>query len=477
MDYNLANRTRAGGERLTTRGQFLRGAAAAGAGVALLGAASKRRVVQAAAAGPRPNVVLVLADDLDRYVYARMARMRGWFGEGGLSFENFFTTTSVCVVSRCTFLTGKYAHNHGVTQNTGGASKFRDTYQDRSTVATWMKDAGYVTWFGGKYLNSSAQAYGTGYTPPGWGSFAHYASETRAIENGRKVDFSPQLYTPWLANRAVAFLRNRGANSPPFFMEIATKDPHEPMQYRDAYADDYRSVKLPDPPSFNEADLSDKPAWVQEGAPISAQEKLGLEVEFRERLRAMKMTEDLVARVLANVPPNTYVLFASDNGFHQGLHRIHMRKWTPYTEACRVPFAVRGPGVAAGSTSAELVGNIDVAPTIAGLAGVAVPPGVDGRDLSGLFRGEPLVSPRKRILLEGSPDSVDKEYAAVREADRQYVEWSSGDKELYLDTEDPYQLDSRHGDPAYAGERERLAADLAALKACSGGSCGAAEGP
>ena len=101
---------------------------------------------------------------------------------------------------------------------------------------------------------------------------------------------------------------------------------------------------------------------------------------------------------------NTYIVFTSDNGFHNGQHRLPAGKQTAFDEDIRVPLLVRGPDVAPRSASGALVGNIDFAPTFARLAGRVPPPFVDGRSFADRLHGRPSPTVRHAFLIEHWPE-------------------------------------------------------------------------
>ncbi|MGH8866820.1 MAG: sulfatase-like hydrolase/transferase, partial [Actinomycetes bacterium] len=112
-------------------------------------------------AGPdRPNIVVVLADDLDVTSMRYLPGLRRQTVDAGTSFTRAFVTDSLCCPSRTSILRGQYVHNHGVVDNTepdGGYVRFADRGLGRSTIGTWMHDAGYRTSFMGKFLNAYPQ--------------------------------------------------------------------------------------------------------------------------------------------------------------------------------------------------------------------------------------------------------------------------------------------------------------------------------
>jgi hypothetical protein len=185
----------------------------------------------------------------------------------------------------------------------------------------------------------------------------------------------------------------------------------------------------------------------------------------------------------AGVLGNTYVFFTSDNGWHQGEHPIRDGKWRPYEEDVRMPLLVRGPGVAAGSTTRKLTLNTDYLPTFTDLAGAQKPSYVDGRSLRPVL-SRSATAWRGAILLEGllaglpdgfviSSKSV-RAYYGVRTSDgSKYVEYEAGRvRELYYLGADPYELSNKY---AASAPPTTLASRLQALKGCAADSCRRAE--
>jgi N-acetylglucosamine-6-sulfatase len=249
------------------------------------------------------------------------------------------------------------------------------------------------------------------------------------------------------------------------------------------------------PESYNEADVSDKPAWIQ-AQPLldddcsTDEGKLDCHEQVVNRWRARQealmsvdfMVRDLVS-VLAetNQLDRTYIVFASDNGFLLFRHRVYS-KGSPYEESQGVPFVVRGPGVRHGAVSDELVANIDLAPTIARWAGVRVPEYVDGRSLRRVLEGTATTPRRQYLLFEffkglNRSSKVVRSYGGVRTAGGEtYVEYGTGEKEYYDLGADPWQLESAHAAPENAERLGALSVMLSDLKGCKDASCRVADG-
>jgi N-acetylglucosamine-6-sulfatase len=431
----------------------------------------------------RPNVILILADDLDKSVFSRTPLDSAWVTEGA-SFSNALDTTSLCCPSRASILRGQYAHNTGLVNNDndqpgGGAVYFREQGLDERTVATILRARGYETWFGGKYLNGYETVGGfDGYVPPGWDHWQSYLSPFSANVDGRTVPVM-QHYTDWLSAQATKFIDNQRDSSKPIFMIIAPLDTHEPLWIPPRHKGAYLEQRAPRPPSFDEADVSDKPKWVRDQQPLNAQMVAAFDHQQVLRMQSALTLEDLCRHVIdalsrAKQLNDTYLIFTSDNGYQMGLHGIRARKFMPYTEAHEVPFVVRGPSVPAGASLDELVANIDIAPTVLDLAGVEEPGWMDGRSFEPILDSDAPEAWRDSLLIEGVKSGSPKRpaYSGVRRQDEIYVRYESGEEEFYDLRNDPYQLDSRPQD-ASASLKKRLEA----LKSCAGEGCRQAEGP
>jgi arylsulfatase A-like enzyme len=175
---------------------------------------------------------------------------------------------------------------------------------------------------------------------------------------------------------------------------------------------------------------------------------------------------------------NTYIFFTSDNGFHHGEHRIPREKWLPYEEDVRMPLLVRGPGVAAGSTTYKMVLNTDYLPTFTDLAGTRTPSYVDGRTLEPVLHGT-VTTWRSAVLLEAAAHRTPA-YRGIRTVNtdsmpmRKYVEYRKSARELYDLDLDPHER-TNHYDDAPSPVVDALAARLQALKGCAGHTCFTAE--
>lgn len=470
------------------------------AGVPIAAAPSQAGPTPARAA--QPNIVLILTDDQAAADFAHMPLTQALLGNEGTTFTNFIASVALCCPSRASILRGQYAHNHGVLKNNspdGGYQTFLDSGHEESTIGTWLQAAGYRTGFYGKYLNGYLgdqhrvapgwDDWQAGAGPAAYGQFGY-----RMNENGRLVSYGrePSDYgTDVLARKVTAFVQESTSAGRPFFAYVAPYAPHNAPPFAQnsvatvapRHAGLFEGAQAPRTPSFDEASIDDKPAYVRERPRVGPVIAGNIDRAFRARLQSLQAVDELVAGVIgtlddAGALANTYVFYTSDNGWMQGQHRIPGEKQVPYEESIRVSMRVRGPGMAAGQTLDHLVGNIDLAPTFAELAGVPLPGFVDGRSLTPLFGGAPSTPEwRQAFLIEhwldgevNEPRFPIPDYVGLRTMDAVYVEYTTGEREFYDLRSDPYQMDNLASGPD-GGRLGPFADRLAVLKGCAGAGC------
>jgi arylsulfatase A-like enzyme len=456
---------------------------------ALGGTGDATTLAQEQEAPHKPNIVFILADDMRVDDLEYMPQTRQLLSSEGLTFENAFVSHSICCPSRASILRGQYAHNHGVLTNDDGSAylRFRKLGNEKSTVATWLKSGGYRTVFLGKYFNGYGPKTGSEtYVPPGWDDW--YAKldtgyyDYQLNENGRVVSYGSsgrEYYTDVLADKARKYVRSVAKDPKPFFMYLAPATPHGPFLPAPRHRGEYSNVDAPRSPSFDEADVSDKPERVRSLPRLGSTDEKEIDETYRKRLEMLLSVDDMIAGLIKDLRDtgeleNTYIFFTSDNGFHLGEHRLSLTKKTPYEEASRVPLVVRGPGVPARGGVEQTTLNSDFAPTMAELAGVSTPKFVDGRSLAPLLEGTPPASWRSAFLLEAWSKNPKPIYLGVRTGTHKYTEYKRGETELYDLSSDPYELESQHknANPTLV---ESLKSRLEALKDCAGESCRDAE--
>jgi N-acetylglucosamine-6-sulfatase len=197
--------------------------------------------------------------------------------------------------------------------------------------------------------------------------------------------------TDVLRKQTQSFIDTSIAQSKPFFAYVTPLAPHAPATPARRDLHTYDGVKAPRLPSFNEADVSDKPPWIQSLPILTNAQIADLDKRHEKRVETLQALDDLVEGVVTKLQnsgqlPNTYIVFTSDNGYHLGEHLITQGKGRPYEEDIHMPLLIRGPHVAADSSTDKLVLNTDYFPTFTELAGIETPIYVDGRSLQPVHR-------------------------------------------------------------------------------------------
>jgi N-acetylglucosamine-6-sulfatase len=487
--------------------------AAAGlvAGLALAIAGQGLASSATAQAQAKPNVLVIETDDQTQSSISVMPNTRALVGDPGVTFPNSFVNYSLCCPSRATFLRGQYSHNTGVRANLPPNGGF-DKLDSNNTLPLWLQRSGYYTGLIGKYLNgyeNHRNDPGGPLIPPGYsewrGSTHTYDFYGYELNEGGVLNTygslsdnpdnppDPSLYsTDVYTAKAVDFINRRAPSDQPFFLWLTWLAPHsggpnpsgnhcagtaKPAP-RDLHTFD--SEPLPQPPSFNEADVSDKPPSIQarnlgdtdsqgEGAATLAD----ITRFYRCRLASLQ-AEDLGVKQLVDTLQasgeldNTLVVFTSDNGYMHGEHRVKSGKIVPYEESIRVPLLIRGPGFAGGKVVDDMVINADLAPTIVEATGALAGVPMDGIPLQA-FAAQPGREHGRELSIEGGG------FTGVRTQRYIYLEYTSGVnngfRELYDLQTDPFELQNVASNPAYASVGGALAARLAGVRGCSGDSC------
>lgn len=468
----------------------------------------------------RPNVVVIMTDDQNVDDLRTMPRTRRAFVGRGVSFERAFVSYPACCPSRATYLTGRYAHNHGVWglyPPTGGYGRF----DDREALPVWLTRAGYRTVHIGKYLNG----YGIdrpAIVPDGWSEWYGAVDPTTyrtygytLNENGSLVRYGaplvedPSVYqTDVLRDKALDAIRRASGSGRPLFLSLALLAPHHEeralwgrtgttIRPAPRHRGSLAALALPRPPGFGERARADKPAFLRRFAPLDPATIAEIEAEFRARRESLLAVDEAVAAIVRELRARgmlgeTYLLFTSDNGFLLGEHGVPRGKTLPYDPSSQVPLMLRGPGIPAGRASLEPVLNTDLAPTVLDLTGTQGGVPIDGRSLLP-FALDPRRRSDRMLLHEtgglrstsiqpeddtgAAPTRAIRTYRAVRDERWLYVIYQGGARELYDLLLDPFQLRSRHADPRYAATRRALAAELERLSTCRGRACRRAGAP
>jgi arylsulfatase A-like enzyme len=493
-----------------------RGLAATAAAAAAIAGIAAAVVFAGAPGGPEPaaagaqsppNIVVLLTDDQEPESLKVMNTVANELKDKGVTMKRYYNNFPLCCPSRATLLTGQYAHNHDILANQapeGGFGKF-DELHGNDYLPLWLQQAGYTTGFVGKFMNEYAEPdeYGTTPTtvPRGWNDwralapanaqYFDYTLNQNGVLTGygaRNRDYSTDVFT----TKAKKFIRRSAPSASPFFLLLGYAAPHgggggspgrscnrgarpAPRHLRALRKLD-KKERFAFPPSFNEAKITDKPTSVQQMGPLTAGQIRDIKRKRRCAWESLLAVDESVGEVTAELERagenrDTYVFFLSDNGYLRGEHRIRNQKRYLYEESARVPFIVRGPGVARGESSFDVVANADLTSTLLQISGASPGTPQDGVSLLPNFHN-PNAETGRAILLEAY---AGQEILGLRTSRYLYTEWDTQlpqpELELYDTYVDPYQLQNLAHDPRYGGVVASLRDQLDQLIGCVGAEC------
>ena len=480
----------------TTRRDFLR-ALGIGVGATLLPGC-------APAPSDRPNLILLLTDDqrADAVGYAGNAAIRtphmDAIASEGTIFPNAFVTTSICPVSRVSILTGQYMRRHGIIDFVGAPTReaMRDSYP------ALLRRAGYFTGFVGKWGIGTTQAaadagaaefdYWAGAAEQGnyWHeSHCPYVTSDgmRAKTDnvctcppsgpkprrGREGLVDPVHLTTDVTPAHCARFLDAVPEGQPFCLSVSFKAPHSPRSdYHPDFEPLYQDAELPLPPTATAADAERLPRFLR-SSPSSAGDRLQPDA-LRSRLEPYYRLITGVDRAIGEIrralaqrglAENTILVFTSDNGYLVGEHGL-TSKWLMHEGSIRVPLVILDPRLHAGERAAvceEMALNIDVAPTLLDLAGIAAPERMQGTSLRPALT-EPAPTLRAdwfyeyhfrtdRYPIERTEGIRTRRWKYVR-----YLDQRPQVEQLFDLASDPQERRDLAGDPAHRAQLERLRA-------------------
>jgi N-acetylglucosamine-6-sulfatase len=427
---------------------------------------------------PRPNVIVIVTDDQsDDSIpnpYEVMPFLQGRAldpRDHWIVFENGYVNTPLCCPSRATMFTGRFSHHTGVRDNEDG-----HLFDESSTLATWLHDAGYQTGLVGKYLNR--YPFGRpAFVPAGWdrwwgrehGPVTSLYYDYSMFEQDHVVRYGhadADYATDVLAEQATEFVREAPADRP-YFLWFAPTAPHPPWVAAPRDEGAFSGLAVTTPPSVGEPDVSDKPAWVRDLAPMGDAQRSAQRRHRREAYAALLAVDDAISRIMNAVRARgdlarTVVVFTSDNGLAFGEHRW-TKKSCPYQACLGVPFMIRMPG-ASHRIERAIVSAADIAPTIVELSGASTPTGFDGVSLVSLLSTGSREGLPGEVFAEWVGDRVIPAWWEIRTRRFAYIELRTGERELYALRDDPYELVNVVDAPAFEDDVSRLAATLEAYR-------------
>jgi N-acetylglucosamine-6-sulfatase len=328
----------------------------------------------------KPNIIFILTDD---HRWDAMSCMGHAFiktphldrlADEGILFENAFVTTSLCSPSRASFLTGQYAHRHGVVTN-------HTPWDNRNvTFLELLKTAGYDTAFIGKWhmpgkglprLRGVDQFIS--FTKEG-GQGIYY--DCPLVIDGVETPRKGKYITADLTDFALKFITKK--RSHPFCLYLSHKAVHfgyrPPAHLKGVYKN--VDLKLPHESDTWITFTNDHP-FVGALFPMN--------ILYRNYCETVVSVDEQVGRILKkleemNILDDTVIIYAGDNGHFWGEHGLYDKRLA-YEESIRIPFIVRYPGVIKdpGRRSSQMILNIDLAPTLLDFAGISILPNMQGQ--------------------------------------------------------------------------------------------------
>lgn len=426
----------------------------------------------------KPNIVFVLVDDLrwDEFGaaghnYIKTPNIDRLAVEGA-RFLNAFATTPLCSPSRASFLTGRYAHSHGIVDNT---ERSEQSYR-LHTFPAQLDTMGYETAFIGKWHMGNDNG-----ERPGFDYWAALKGQGKAIDpefniNGQEIE-KVGYVTDILTDLSLDFMKE--AKDKPFVLYLSHKGLHPNLhqaadgsvskvdgggfiaaeRHKGMYKDDVFERR---PNAY--VTPTDKPALMRkiDGLPVLGKETATPEQVIRDRAEMLMAIDESLGKIMDALAlegklDNTVIVFAGDHGYWYGEHGLNEERRLAYEEALRIPLLVRYPPlVKAGSTYEQMALNIDVAPTVLELTGNVLPDRVEGKSLVPLLKGETPADWRSSFLIEYNTDTVwprtlNMGYRAIRTERYKYISYTDleGMDELYDIEKDPYELKNQISNPAY----------------------------
>jgi len=429
-----------------------------------------------------PNIVFLMTDDQrwdamgcmgNRVIQTpQMDRL----ASDGVLFTNCFVTTSICCVSRASVLTGQHARRHGVSGLGEDNNCFRKTLSAESMAQTYpalLRKVGYSTGFVGKW--------GIGHRKPlpvdqfdYWRGFDGQGSYFDT-----KGDTTKEHLTARMGKQAAEFITQSAKANKPFCLSVSFKAPHAWRssgrvwtEWDRKYADLYEGKPMPvgktaTPEMYEKLHPILKRSFGGPDGKKWVNDREELDFQLRGYYRLITGVDAALGTIRnalkdLGIAENTIIIFTSDNGHLFGDHGLH-GKWVMYEESIRVPLIIydpRLPKSLQSSRRAEMVLNIDMAPTILEMAGLPIPNDVQGRSLTAVLR-KTAKSWRSEFFYEHAfrADGNLAHVEGIRTHRWKYTRYVNTDpvfEELFDLKQDPHEENNLAHDPAYKPQRDKL---------------------
>ena len=433
-------------------------------------------------ADPRPNILLIMTDQQRGDALSCAGHPVLWtpnmdtIAEAGVRFSHCYSTCPTCIAARRSLLSGQFPRTHGMVGYRDGIA-----WDAPATLPGTLRHHGYHTFLVGRNMHQHPPRRRLGYDemvlyPQDYGQWLdRQAPEAGGVFGGgvmhndwtaRPWHLAEHLHpTNWTVERALEFLRRRDPTTP-FFLTVSFIAPHPPLQPPAFYLERYLRQEMPQPVI---GDWATPEGYDLGGNDGVAPSRIDLRGEALRSAQAgyyglINHMDDQLRRLLnpitgvdVQTARNTIVLLCSDHGEMLGDHYM-WRKSVPYEPSARVPFLLRAPeryGIGPGTVVDAPVCLEDIMPTLLDLAGIPVPPAVEGRSLVPHLRGESPPT-RRQLHLEHAPL-----HHTLTDARQKYIWWVPDGREQLFDlAADPHELHDLAADAHHRPMLEQWRADL-----------------
>lgn len=367
-------------------------------------------------------------------------------GTDGIIFDKHYNTTAICMASRGSVFTGMYEYKTGTNFE-----------HDHMTPEIWSKsypvllgEAGYMTAFAGKF---GLEVEGLGFEPGDFDMWAGGPKQTfyQTSKNPALAKYAKEYPHATLAYGAFGqdVIRKAVELKKPFCLSISFKAPHRPVEPDPQFDHIYKDKTFTKPANYGREFATHLSAQSQQGRQYSRFQEWDYDkdydvvmAQYYQQIYAIDVALGMIREELESqgVTDNTVIIYTSDNGFLCGAHG-YGSKVLPLEEAARAPLMIYDPRSETSGKklrSAALTGNIDFTPTILELAGLPIPPNVDGTSLLPLLEN-PKSDIREQLAFMNCWGSIQTKSLTVLTKDLKYTYWSYGDTNMEP-TEDLFHL-------------------------------------
>lgn len=435
--------------------------------------------VEAASDDPRPNVILLMVDDMNLFgfldqepglITPAMDRLR----DNAITFQHGVCNAPSCVPSRASMFSGQYPFSTGAYLN--GSDPWTKPVMDSvDSFPEQFKKSDYTVWSGGKVFHAKMtearkqQAFDNDPKAGGFGPWAYAEDQLAGRWWGSSAWDGPDSDFPDNRNTddAVDFLAED--HDKPFLLMLGLWRPHTPFTAPRRFFEMYDKDEITVPPgTWSSDDMDDIPDMGRHLSSVWGErwERTGeADPELWRQIlwgyyACTTFADYNVGRVLdaleaSPYADNTMVIFVSDNGYHVG-EKNHFEKSTLWSVSARIPFAVQMPGRQnAGQISDATVGLIDLFPTLMDYCELPSPRQViDGKSMRSVLEDPAASWSRPGITV------YEENMFSVTDGRYRYIRYADGEEELYEFASDPNEFNNRANDPVLDYVKQRLKRSL-----------------